>query len=331
MKKVILIIILIILSYMVGYFTPQFIGKVETTLDSNVNLNESEEDNDLSNSVNENANVNTMDTNNIDNEEVVENKVNNNLKEDSKINKKDEYIPQDESEALIKRQLIQNERWYPRKVTSKGEDIFLAYYGSGVHYSNEGMVFYEDNTFTCHIGISGDEDFNDDEGKYKIDYLNRKITLEYANGETSEITYKLNELNGIMSLTEVKSDYYYETVNILFEPKEKPNTYQIELLRSKLINNDWEVKAIGTETEHVGKILTFKEDGTFYYEIGHRYANEKTGKYTLFPYNKNQITLTYEDGITFDILFAVMNDNGEIYKIEMNNEYHSTYELVPVE
>lgn len=334
MKKIIFIIILIILAYMVGYFTPQFIRKVESTVDnSSVNLNESEvtnieADKDLSNNVNEISG--NVDVNTVNNEEIVENKVNNNLKGDSQKNKEDEYIPYGENEASIKRQLIENERWYPREVTSKGKDIFLEYYGSGVHSSNDGMVFKEDNTFTCYIGIGG-ENLNDDRGRYKIDYLNRKITLEYGNGQTSEITYKLNVSNGIMSFTEVKSDDYYETVNIVFEPKEKPNTYQIDLLKSKLINNDWKIKAIGTETEHVGKILTLKEDGTFYYEVGSRLGNEKTGKYTLIPSNRNQITLTYDDGITFDILFALMNDDGEIYKIKMNNEYYQTYELVPVE
>lgn len=229
-----------------------------------------------------------------------------------------EEIIDGESEESIKKQLIGNKNWPAREVFNKsGENIALnIHFGSGVSYSNEGFVFNEDNTFSCFVGVWGESDA-DYRGTYSIDVNNREITLNYNSGRITKVKYSLSENNMVLDLTEEKEDYMEEMVKILYTPAQKENDYLVNEVKTKLLNKTWVLNTNGANSEDDGKILMFNEDGTFYSEKGFEAANYHNGEYSIYPENK-QINLIYEDGITFDILFAEIDENNEIIRLNVN-------------
>lgn len=261
-------------------------------------------------SFNKNMNNNTL----ISNEE--NNALTQNVDKTEDIIKETEEIIDGESEEAIKKQLIANKNWPATEVFKNGEDIGLSgHFGSAIRYSNEGFVFNEDYTFTCFVGAYESDVYH--RGIYTIDANNREITFRYNSGDMIKAKYTLSEGNTVLNITEEKENYMGEIVKILYTPKEKENTYLINKFNKNLLNKVWGLNTNGANVEDDGKILTFNEDGTFYCEKGFEPANYHDGEYSVLP-EYDQITLTYEDGITKDILFAEFNENDEIIRLRVN-------------
>lgn len=256
---------------------------------------------------------------NVENDNVISNEVNGNLAENiDKIEENENVVTEEiidgESEEAIKKQLIANKNWPATEVFKNGEDIGLSgHFGSAIRYSNEGFVFNEDYTFTCFVGAYESDAYH--RGIYTIDANNREITFRYNSGDMTKAKYTLSEGNTVLNITEKKENYMGEIVKILYTPKEKENTYLIDKFKEELLGKTWILNTNGEKIEDDGKILEFNADGTFYCEKGFEPANYHNGEYTIFP-EYEQITLTYEDGITCDILRPEFDENGNIIKLK---------------